>query len=878
MVYLERMFFVKEFIEHINFYEEQFDKIYNNENSNKDKAMPGNTYFLDDGSILSIPRSDGDNRFPYGEQGFNFWTYASGYMHANEGLFSPFLRANEGQEPKIAFFAGWKGQEKYEVLSLMAVPKLEEDCIDEIIRYTVFTKVYTYYITKAKEMRFTVRVFVDEGKHMYFSIMIQNLSNHKQELYVSTYLNPFLCNKIYETSESRWFRKAEFIESASTDTGHFIFSINEDLSRTVSVTNFGVINRSLTLEGDSLLLKQEATTSRYQYVGGAYSSLHTAASLKQGYFQGVKHVTSFNDTAIAGEIIHLEVAPKKLVQMDMEFSYVVHSDNSEGYQALHRKVEPALIEDLVNSCINKNNSENTSLKGIFGEAVHDDYNGKIITTFFDYLKKQVEFCSLIKGYVQLSEGSLIGIRDVFQAIEGMLYFKPEQARIKILEALGFIAPNGRCPRQYTLPINDKTNPIMDLRQFIDQGVWVINTIVTYLKFTGDFTILEELCGYYEIVDEKLKIVHKSDLKDNVLSHMLRIMDYLLQSKDLVTGCIRTLYGDWNDALDGLGVSRDGKEEFGSGVSVMVTLQVYQNLQEMIELLGLLEGYEQTRITYTKALEDIEKALKKQAIIIHENGEQRIVHGWGDQQSYYVGGFTDPDGKSRYGLTSNAFWVISGLYRTDTSIKNTILLAFDHLDSKYGLKTFEPYFSQNTPGVGRIYKLPPGTAENGAAYIHATAFGIMALFMMGEPKRAWIQLRKIFPFTHQQISCSPYVMPNSYGDNTALNINGESMQDWQTGSSNVVLKIIIRFIFGFQPEYGGFLLQPASWIPFNTYLLDIVYQGTLIHISYNNKKAGKRSFMVNNNMLLGIYDEYLGTDKLWIEKHNLGDVLDIIIED
>jgi len=667
------------------------------------------------------------------------------------------------------------------------------------------------------------------------------------------------------------------MESNYSDIGQFVFRINEDLSRTVSVTNFGVINQNIFLEGDSLLLGQEATTSRYQYVGGVYSSLHTAEALKQGHFNETKHITAFNDVAIAGEIIRLKIEPQKLIRAEMELSYIVHSNNPDDYKSLIRKIEPAYIDGLVNRNWVKNDIEN-SLKGCFGEGINENYNGKILTNFFDYLKKQVEFCSMIKGYVQLSEGSLIGIRDVFQAIEGMLFYKPEQARTKMMEALGFIAPNGRCPRQYALPMNETAQPAMDLRQFIDQGVWVINTIVTYLKFTGDFNLLDQTCGYYEIVDDKRKLVKKSDLLDSVLSHMLRIMDYLIQNQDPKTSCIRALYGDWNDALDGLGVSSDGSEEFGNGVSVMVTLQVYQNLSDMIELLSLLEGHEKTIATYKKVLENIENGLNKHAIIVNNYGEQRIVHGWGDHQAYYVGSFKDPDGESRQGLTSNAFWDISSIYKKDTRIKNVILTAFDQLDSQYGFKTFEPYFSPNVSGVGRIYKLPPGTAENGAAYIHATAFGIMALFMMGEPKKAWDQLMKIFPFTHEHISCSPYVMPNSYGDNKALNIDGESMQDWQTGSSNVVLKLIIRFIFGFQPEYGGFFIQPAAWIPFETYQLDMTYQGSVLHIRYCNQKSGKRRFIVNNEIHSVIPGDYLGIDKLWMNQHELGGVVDIVIED
>jgi cellobiose phosphorylase len=275
---------------------------------------------------------------------------------------------------------------------------------------------------------------------------------------------------------------------------------------------------------------------------------------------------------------------------------------------------------------------------------------------------------------------------------------------------------------------------------------------------------------------------------------------------------------------------------------------------------------------------IELGLQQHAIQRNEKGELRIIHGWGDHKTYCVGSFLDPDGASRDGLTSNAFWVISGMYRGDQGMKEAILETFDRLDSRYGMKTFEPYFPANTPGVGRIYKLPPGTAENGAAYIHATAFGIMALFMMGEAKRAWEQLMKIFPFTHKQVSCSPYIMPNSYGDNELLNIAGESMQDWQTGSSNVVLKILIRFVFGFQPEYQGFYIQPAAWLPFDDYQMDIVYQKSSLHIRYTNRQTGRRSFKINNRQCNPVYDEAMGIDKLWIDMQDQCDDIDIVIED
>ncbi len=72
-------------------------------------------------------------------------------------------------------------------------------------------------------------------------------------------------------------------------------------------------------------------------------------------------------------------------------------------------------------------------------------------------------------------------------------------------------------------------------------------------------------------------------------HLVRIMEYLLENRDHEhTKCVLALYGDWNDALDGLGRSQDPNKEYGTGVSVMATLQVYQNLCEMLEIMGYLK--------------------------------------------------------------------------------------------------------------------------------------------------------------------------------------------------------------------------------------------------------------------------------------------------
>lgn len=845
-------------------------------------AMPGQTFCLENNQILALPRDNGDNRYPYGQEGFNFWVYSSGYMHSNEGLFSHFLRAAEGQEPTIAFFATLpKEKGSNQVIPLLSVPQTTTDPEQPIDRYTLLSPTAAYFVTTLPNLRFVLRVFVSQTQEICFSLQVKNLSDKAQAFSISSYMNPFLRNQIYETNEDRWFKEIQTLPPSPdhNSLGSFFIQINEDKDRLSSVSHYGIIRRNLSLDPGSELTQEQRTTSRYEYVGGARSSLHTPSALAQGGFSRAQSLCTFVDNAIAADLLDLQIQAKQSARLDMTFHYT--GDVQQAKQKSQEPIRPSNLDAQWSDLEKADQQRHQSLTFQVDHA-QAKIKSKAFNGFFEHLKRQVEFCSLIKGYIQLSPNSLIGIRDVFQALEGLAFWQPQPTREKMLEALGYTAPDGRCFRQYSLPTSTGQMGRMDLRPFIDQGVWVISTIATYLKITGDVAFLDEVCGYHKIIDESTGQVAKSDLQNSVLEHLQKILNYMLEQRDLGnTGCVRALYGDWNDALDGLGITKDPDKDFGTGVSVMATLQVYQNCHEMVDILSFFDANQHAGHIekYQIAAKELQNALLKFAVV-EQDGEKRLLHGWGDERSYMVGSFADPDHQTRDGLTSNAFWVLSGLLQHVPDYKQVILDAYERLDCKYGLKTFEPCFAQDAPGVGRIGKLPPGTAENGATYIHATAFAIMSLFQMGEPQKAWEQLYKILPFTdlHQNLSHSSFVMPNSYGFNEAKQIDGQNMNDWQTGSSNVVFKTFIRYVVGFEPMLEGFWVQPASWIPFGTLQMAFSVRGHQVKINLENNGKNQRVFRVNGQPQEATFDTQMNLQKLWIPYNQLLEQeLEILIE-
>ncbi|MBQ4270011.1 MAG: hypothetical protein IJB97_10235 [Clostridia bacterium] len=783
--------------------------------------LPSNCYFLNDDEVVCYKREFGDARYPYSRDGLTLWAYSSGNIKCEEGTFNVFLDFCEGKEPNVCFFAGEKRGDRYFPVSLTGLAK--QPIEDGIERYTVYTPTAAYYFTETAAFTACVRMFVDDKKNLRFTVTVLNETDAPLDTYVSAYFNCMLSHMNYEYIETKWYRRAK-----ATADG-FAVGVTECINRLTCLLHYAYIARDKTEKAIS------TTTSRADFNGGMHNQLYASTALQNGKFGKETAYTEFIDTAIAGDIIPLTL--KAGEWYSVSYTIAVSDDEAQAERLAKEACKTEEIDALLYG--NGNGEIGADIpKMRFDGFEMENLQDAAFNSFLKNVFRQAEFCARAKNYA----GPYIGIRDIFQQLEAALIWIPDYCRKKIVEALNYIGENGRPPRQYSYSAAKNSLPAMDMRPYVDQGVWIISTVYTYLCYTNDFSILDEECGYYKFPFHAIGPIDFSAERDSVLCHLLRICEFLIANLDEETGCLRALYGDWNDSLDGLGKTEDTDKEYGSGVSVMATLQLYKNLGEICEILkrvGKTDGIEK----YQAIRERIRKGLQKHAIVENGKGDRKIVHGWGDKLEHKVAGFCDIDGYNRDSLTSNTFWVLCGALAWDESWKKDILSVFDRLDSKYGLKTFEPYFGMENKKVGRLVRLPKGTAENGATYIHATLFAIWSLFEMNEPERAWTQLLKILPPTHTHISTTPFVMPNSYVHNEERGFDGESMSDWFTGSGCVLLKVLIWYVFGARGDLDGLTVAPASYIPFSSASAKLKMKGAEIAIEYVKTGEG-RTYSVN----------------------------------
>jgi len=525
----------------------------------EDNSLPQNTFYLNEKEILCCEREYGVSRFPYDANGLVVWARSNGHIDAYESMFTLFRELNLSEDASIGFFGGLKAENGFYPVSLF-------DCSSQLFeavetkRYVVYSFRYVYYIADTANVTFAVRMHVSMDKKIHFAFAALNKSSAPQSIYMLSSIDAWL---FYRNNGGVYDIMNRF--GKILDNKNFLLRSYEDCM-VIARDSFGK-------EPD----KEYLTARKAEVTGPVGRVLSNAASLKTGVFKNQFCAANSTDIPVCADCAHYTLTGGESVRREYELSYC-HT-LKEAELMFEDKPDIQKIDSLL--CAD----EELALSNFATMQVRfEDYDGalnsKVLNKFVRNIQKQISFCALGKNYF----GPAIGIRDVMQQLESSLIWQPADSRRQFITAMNYILHDGRPPRQYSVPDDDEQMPYLDLRKYIDQGVWIITTLYTYLSYTDDWSILDEKCSYYIASDDNTHVIAKSDIVDTVLDHVVRIMDFLCSNIDSETGCLHSLYGDWNDALDGLGKTKDEGKEFGTGVSVMTSLQLYQNCSEICEIL------------------------------------------------------------------------------------------------------------------------------------------------------------------------------------------------------------------------------------------------------------------------------------------------------
>ncbi|MDY6912907.1 MAG: hypothetical protein SVT52_00380 [Planctomycetota bacterium] len=368
----------------------------------------------------------------------------------------------------------------------------------------------------------------------------------------------------------------------------------------------------------------------------------------------------------------------------------------------------------------------------------------------------------------------VGYRDVLQHLLGVCDFEAPYVRGQLARTLQYQFPDGRAVRQHERFAGGGH----DLRLYQDSPVWIPDTLVRCVKETGDVAFLDDEVAF---LDEK-SLQPSSTERGSVYEHARRAVRSLYEHTGF-HGLCKIGYGDWNDALSGIGG--------GKGVSVWLSCACVYAAKLMAELADHT-GREEDRAEFAQ---------------IAETMTQRInEHAWdGRWYIYAINGQGAPIGsdsseEGKIHLNVNTWSLFSGVAAA-ADRQQQVWDSIEQLATPVGHMLLKPaYRGRSRDEVGRIADQMPGMFENGSIYTHGEAFYLYALACAGESDKWYEQIQKTLPCNlvpdiatgppHQQSNFFVGPDHSAYGANLFGNFTGSLA--WYRRSIEKVVGLIAEF--------------------------------------------------------------------------------------
>lgn len=385
-------------------------------------------------------------------------------------------------------------------------------------------------------------------------------------------------------------------------------------------------------------------------------------------------------------------------------------------------------------------------------------------------------------------------------------------------------------------------------RFSDDLLWLPYLVLEYIKFTGDYSLLEEETPYVvgEILkdeeEERYDKYFESEEKESIYRHCIRAIEKSFNFGE--NGLPKIGTGDWNDGFSTVGNK-------GKGESVWLGFFLYKILDGFIEVCKrrVEEGKEDSNIIekFEKIKLDLKRALN--------------TKGWDGR--WFKRAFMD-DGSAlgsmeneecRIDSIAQSWSIISNAGDNDKKYISMESLENHLIDKENGIiKLLDPPFEKGKLEPGYIKAYLPGVRENGGQYTHAACWVIIAQTMLGFGDKALELYRMINPIEHSRTkdACNkykvePYSMPaDIYG---ASNLAGRGGWTLYTGSASWYYDAGIEYILGLKIENGVMKFEPCIPKDWKEYLIRYKWGKSIYNIKIKNpnqKNTGVEKVFLNGN--------------------------------
>ena len=473
-----------------------------------------------------------------------------------------------------------------------------------------------------------------------------------------------------------------------------------------------------------------------------------------------------------------------------------------GSQVINKKlVKPTLSRYLKSEEIDKAftalQSYWSTLLSRFQVTTPDHHTNRMVNIWNAYQMMVTFNFSRSASYFESGIGRGMGFRDSTQDLLGFMHLIPERARARILDLAATQLPNGGAYHQYQPMTKLGNNDVGS--NFNDDPLWLVLTVASYLKETGDWGIL----------DEPVQFDNKPGSEAPLFTHLQRSIQYTL---DRLGPHGLPLIGraDWNDCLN-LNCFSDSP-----GQSFQTTTNMDGLTAESVFIAGLF-------ILAAEEMEAISLWLEKDAEAASYRESRTKMEdtansaGWdGEWFRRAYDNFGQPVGskackEGQIFIEPQGICVMAGLGVENGNAKKALDSVSKRLVGKHGISLFHPAYKQYYLNLGEISSYPPGYKENGSVFCHTNPWIMIAETRIGRGDEAFAHYLRINPSVREEMSevhrCEPYVYAQMISGNEAVK-PGEAKNSWLTGTAAWNYIAITQWILGIRPAYNGLQIAPV----------------------------------------------------------------------
>ncbi|PKP09657.1 MAG: glycosyl transferase [Bacteroidetes bacterium HGW-Bacteroidetes-4] len=447
------------------------------------------------------------------------------------------------------------------------------------------------------------------------------------------------------------------------------------------------------------------------------------------------------------------------------------------------------------------------------------------------------------SYFESGIGRGMGFRDSNQDLIGFVHQIPERARERIIDIASTQFPDGGCYHQYQ-PLTKRGNNDIG-GGFNDDPMWLILGTVSYLKETGDFSILDEIVPFDNDPGTAQSLFHHLTVSFNhVINHLGP------------HGLPQIGRADWNDCLNLNCFSTDPNESFQTTEN-----KTENSNAESLMIAGLFVVYGQEYIDLCLHLGKTDEANRAQK---HVDAmiEAVKIHGWDGEwflraYDYYgnkIGSNENEEGKIF--IESNGWCAMAGIGKEEGLIAKAMDSVKKHLDCEHGIVLNNPPYSKYYIEYGEISSYPQGYKENAGIFCHNNPWIMIGETLIGNGNRAWEYYQKICPAYLEEISdlhkTEPYVYSQMIAGKDAFK-PGEAKNSWLTGTAAWNYYAITQYILGIKPNYNGLLIDPCIPNHWEGFKISRNFRGSTFCIEVENPNQvskGIATITVNGQAIAG----------------------------